>query len=188
MHCHFLLQGIFPTQGLNPHFLHWQMDSLPLSHLGNPNIYCMSSMCRCCDTHFTYATSSVLGIIITAPAGLGLGLWAWTQTRWAGLRTKHCQHQCRCCFPGAEKESSSQKPEDRLSFTAGIFHGNNPFLQPFQKSWDRCLCHILTPNTQTSGWKVGLAHSYGLFVPYVDIYKMSQHLKIKRYYRKSQIS
>ena len=34
--CHFLLQGIFPTQGLNPsilHLLHWQMDSLPLCHL-----------------------------------------------------------------------------------------------------------------------------------------------------------
>ena len=34
--CHFLLQGIFPTQGLNPHLLHCQADSLPLSHLGSP--------------------------------------------------------------------------------------------------------------------------------------------------------
>ena len=25
--CHFLLQGIFLTQGLNPHLLHWQRDS-----------------------------------------------------------------------------------------------------------------------------------------------------------------
>ena len=33
--CHFLLQGIFPNQGSNPHFLHWQVDSLPLSHQGN---------------------------------------------------------------------------------------------------------------------------------------------------------
>ena len=36
--CHSLLQGIFLTQGSNPHLLclwHWQMDSLPLSHLGN---------------------------------------------------------------------------------------------------------------------------------------------------------
>ena len=33
--CHFLLQGIFLTQGLNPHLLHWQADSLPLSHLGS---------------------------------------------------------------------------------------------------------------------------------------------------------
>ena len=35
--CHFLLQGIFPTsQGLNPRLLHWQVDSLPLSHQGSP--------------------------------------------------------------------------------------------------------------------------------------------------------
>ena len=30
--CQALLQGIFPTQGLNLHFLHWQADSLLLSH------------------------------------------------------------------------------------------------------------------------------------------------------------
>ena len=36
--CHFLLQGIFPTKGLNPsllHVLYWQADSLPLCHLGS---------------------------------------------------------------------------------------------------------------------------------------------------------
>ena len=35
--CHFLLQGIFSTQGSNPCFLHWQAVSLQLSHLGSPN-------------------------------------------------------------------------------------------------------------------------------------------------------
>ena len=38
---HFLLQGIFLTQGLNLHLLcilHWQADSLPLSYLGSPCI------------------------------------------------------------------------------------------------------------------------------------------------------
>ena len=37
--CHALLQGIFLTQELNPHLLnllHWQADSLPLSHQGSP--------------------------------------------------------------------------------------------------------------------------------------------------------
>ena len=29
--CHFLLQGIFLTQGSNLHLLHWQVDSLPLA-------------------------------------------------------------------------------------------------------------------------------------------------------------
>ena len=31
-----LLQGIFLTQRLNLYLLHWQVDSLPLSHLGSP--------------------------------------------------------------------------------------------------------------------------------------------------------
>ena len=35
MACHFLLQWIFLTQGWNLHLLHWQVDSLPLSHQGS---------------------------------------------------------------------------------------------------------------------------------------------------------
>ena len=40
MGCHFILQGIFLTQDSNLRLLqllHWQADSLPLSHLGSPN-------------------------------------------------------------------------------------------------------------------------------------------------------
>ena len=33
---HFLLQGLFPTQGLNLHLLHLQVGSLTLSHHGSP--------------------------------------------------------------------------------------------------------------------------------------------------------
>ena len=33
---HFLLQGIFPTQGLSRSLLHWQVGCLPRSHEGNP--------------------------------------------------------------------------------------------------------------------------------------------------------
>ena len=39
--CHFLLQGIFPTQGLISCLLcllHWQVDSLPLSYLGGSQV------------------------------------------------------------------------------------------------------------------------------------------------------
>ena len=41
MGCHFLLQGIFLTQGLNPsllHLLHWLADCLLLNHPGSPII------------------------------------------------------------------------------------------------------------------------------------------------------
>ena len=34
--------GIFPGQGLNLCLLHWQVDSLPLSHQGSP------SLCKFC--------------------------------------------------------------------------------------------------------------------------------------------
>ena len=36
---HFLLQGIFLTQGSNPGLLHWQEGCLSLSHLGSPCIW-----------------------------------------------------------------------------------------------------------------------------------------------------
>ena len=43
---HFLLQGILQTQGSNPHplcLLHWQVNSLPLCHLGSPVVFCQFS-------------------------------------------------------------------------------------------------------------------------------------------------
>ena len=42
MRCHFLLQGIFPTQGPNLYvlcILHWQAGSFPLGHLRSPTIH-----------------------------------------------------------------------------------------------------------------------------------------------------
>ena len=39
VNCHFLLQGFFPTEGSNPCLLHWQRDSLSLSHLGSHFIH-----------------------------------------------------------------------------------------------------------------------------------------------------
>ena len=36
--CHFLLQGIFPTQGLNPGLLHCRWILYQLSHKGNPRM------------------------------------------------------------------------------------------------------------------------------------------------------
>ena len=41
--CHFLLQGIFPAQELNLCLLNWQVDSIPLSHLGK-SLYSLNSI------------------------------------------------------------------------------------------------------------------------------------------------
>ena len=53
--CHFLLQGIFLTQGSKSCLLHWQVDSLPLSHQGSIYIY----MCVCVYV-YTYNTITLL--------------------------------------------------------------------------------------------------------------------------------
>ena len=45
MGCHFLLEGIFLTQGSNPRLLHWQAGSLPLSHQGSPYLEMPENMC-----------------------------------------------------------------------------------------------------------------------------------------------
>ena len=42
--CHFLLQEIFLTQGLDLYFLHWQANSLPVSHLGSQ--VCLLRVCN----------------------------------------------------------------------------------------------------------------------------------------------
>ena len=54
---HFLLQGIFPTQGLNPcllRLLPWQAASLPLSHQGSPG----SDVLRCQNPERTLETGA----------------------------------------------------------------------------------------------------------------------------------
>ena len=63
--CHFLLQGIFPTQGSNPHllhFLHWQADSLPLTHLESIYMYTHMYMYVCITESLfcTLETSTIL--------------------------------------------------------------------------------------------------------------------------------
>ena len=79
MGCHFLLQWIFQTQGLNPHLLHGQADSLPMHHLGSPGgsmlankytqrtspILCLSHSLLTIFTHiFKMSTTSSRNIIL----------------------------------------------------------------------------------------------------------------------------
>ena len=52
--CHFLLQGIFPTQGLNLRLLYRQADSLPLSHQGSPKEKMVSFKLYTEPYHFIY--------------------------------------------------------------------------------------------------------------------------------------
>ena len=59
--CHALLQGIFLTQGWNPHLIHWQVGSLPLAPPG----WTPADIC------------DVLLLQIDSFTGPGLIKWMW---------------------------------------------------------------------------------------------------------------
>ena len=49
--CHFLLRGIFHTQGSKPRLLHWQVGSFPLSDGGSPSCFYQSMYLVARDTN-----------------------------------------------------------------------------------------------------------------------------------------
>ena len=65
--CYFLLQGIFLTQGLNPHLLyllHWQMGSSPPHHQGSPTV-CEGFTTNVCITSIFQGKHCVWDILST---------------------------------------------------------------------------------------------------------------------------
>ena len=68
MGCDFLLQGIFPNQGLNPslYLLHWQVDSLSLCHLGIPQ-----ALAQPCCVKFPAVTLSLVSMSSLLSASWG---------------------------------------------------------------------------------------------------------------------
>ena len=76
MGCHFLLQGIFPTQGANLcllRLLHRQADSLPLSHWGSPlsenSALQMGCVCVCMPAKSLPSCLSVCDLMDYGPPG-----------------------------------------------------------------------------------------------------------------------
>ena len=49
--CHSLLQGVFPTQGLNPGLLHWQLDSLASELPGKSTVVLVSYLFTCSSVY-----------------------------------------------------------------------------------------------------------------------------------------
>ena len=90
--CHFLLQGIIRTQGLNPGLLcllHWQADSLPLRHLGSPG-----------PSRFSPVQLCVTLWIVACQASLSMG-----SSRQEPWRRLPCPPSGHLPNPGVETES-----------------------------------------------------------------------------------
>ena len=63
---HFLLQGVFLTQGSNLCLLHWQADSLPLSHWGNSPAKMLGDAKKAQDTTENYLNAIFIKIKVNA--------------------------------------------------------------------------------------------------------------------------
>ena len=96
MGCCFLLQGIFPIQRPNPHLLHWQADSLLLSHLGSPRPY----LAVCSWTvHFISlhggGRGSEHGCLVSSSSGYASGLMQIVRTKVMPCPTHRLQQPFR---------------------------------------------------------------------------------------------
>ena len=76
--CNFPLQGIVQTQGLNLHLLHWQVDSLRLSHQGSPS-QCMKVKVKSLSRVRLFETP--WAVVYQAPLFMGFS----SQEYWNGL-------------------------------------------------------------------------------------------------------
>ena len=111
--CHFLLQGIFLTQGSNLHLLHWQVDSLSLGHLGKPGCYCRSFLFIILLLDTKNFTCEVLSCLNMCGKWCGRSPWSLLRER---LRCLEGEESCE------ESEGSSRQLEREESLTGGEAH------------------------------------------------------------------
>ena len=87
MGCHYLLQGIFPVQGLNPcllNLLHWQADFSPLATFVNPHKWLASPKCHVWRVQLGRCTCFFLSIISTRTDGATFpSYWMELLTNWS---------------------------------------------------------------------------------------------------------
>ena len=79
--CHLLLQGVFMTQGSNLCLLRWQVNSLPLNHLGKTIIsyyYKTSSNIRISSRNFCSRSPSPNTFLFGASTKVSKGKWQIT--------------------------------------------------------------------------------------------------------------
>ena len=94
--CHFLLQGIFPTQGSNPGLLRCRQTLYPLSHQGSPtqvykmyNCFFIRQLCFFCKQPFAIRQKVHLSQVQVSVGGLNLEM-LWSIKARRTLVLSHC--------------------------------------------------------------------------------------------------
>ena len=107
--CHFIPQGVLPSQGSNQHLLHWQADSLPLSHQGRPYFY---AFLKFCFFKLRWYKESACHV-----GDLGSDLWVGRSP--GGVHSNTLQYSClenptdrgawRACSPWGRREDTTER-------------------------------------------------------------------------------
>ena len=134
---HFLLQGIFPIQGWNlclHHLLHWQANSLPLSHPGSPYFH----FCCCCSV----AQSCLFVTPWTAACQASLSFTiSWSLLKLMSIETVMPSNHLILCRP--------------LLFPPSIFHSirvfSNESVLDIRWSKYRSFSFNISPSNEYSG-------------------------------------
>ena len=124
--CHFLLRGIFPTQGLNPCLLHWQLDSLPLCHQLVGWQVGVGEKCVLSRSSCVWVFATPWAIALQAPLSMGFS----RQEYWSGLP---CPPPGDLPNPGIEPGSSalqanslpSEQPGKPMDYILHQYLGEN---------------------------------------------------------------
>ena len=105
---HFLLQGIFLSQGSDLHLMNWWVDSLPLYHPGsNSRAWLSASPCEWC------------------PVALG-GLWCFPSSGELFLQRQKAQSQktAQLGTIRIKRSSASQKEKSKVRRSSSCFYSN----------------------------------------------------------------
>ena len=139
--CHFLLQGIFHTQGSNPHLLHhlhWQADSLLLVHLGIHWQQVDVKVAQLCPTLCDPMDSSLPGSSLWDSSGknTGVGFHSLLQgifpTQEWNPGLPHCRH---LLYHLSHQGSPFMSSLSQLQFPRGYKICDEGW-------WDMCLCVV----------------------------------------------
>ena len=126
--CHFLLQGIFLTQGSSPHFPHWQADSLPPATREAGASVCGRIISHCLPVFLARESHGQKSLVGYSPWGLKesdtterLGFSGGANGKESACQ---CRRQMRRGFDSwVRKIPWSRKWQPTPGFLPGKFHG-----------------------------------------------------------------
>ena len=137
MGCHFLLQGIFPTQELNSYLLHWKADSLPLSHLESQEsqvallYFAGEESLVLVPSRFSHVRlfATLWTVAHQAPLSMGFSRWEY----WSGLPCPPPGD-----FPHPEIELMSSAAPALQADSLALSHQGGPLLFP---TWEQIITY-----------------------------------------------